>query len=172
MANPEAAARELLRRHDLNELPIDVEALARAEGALVVRSRFDGNVSGMVFREDGRTVLGVNASTSPRRQRFTVAHELGHIVLHAGRPLTVDSQVRVNFRDDVSSRATDDEEIQANAFAAALLMPAGLVRQEFLSAQESGGLTREQVTSLLARRFDVSAEAMGYRLINLALLAG
>ena len=44
-----------------------------------------------------------------RPRRFTVAHELGHLRLHRGRPLILDTDTRVNFRDTVSSMATEHE---------------------------------------------------------------
>lgn len=67
--------------------PIDVLAHAKLAGAQVVRHHFDdGDISGMLYRDDTRTVIGLNSTQSPTRQRFTVAHELGHLKLHPGRP--------------------------------------------------------------------------------------
>ncbi|MDO8308937.1 MAG: ImmA/IrrE family metallo-endopeptidase [Actinomycetota bacterium] len=164
----EEAAEELLAKHGFEALPVDVEQLVQLEGAQLVRENLDRSISGMLIREESVVLLAVNSGNHPRRQRFTIAHELGHLLLHPGRQHTVDSTVRVNFRDDVSSRATDSEEIEANAFAAALLMPAVQVRaslQRFQSATGNPG----RVVSELAEQFGVSAEAMGYRLINLGL---
>ena len=64
------------------------------------------------------------------RQRFTIAHELGHRALHPGRELILDVPVRVNLRDKTSSMASDIEEIEANAFAATLLMPEQMIRDQ------------------------------------------
>jgi Zn-dependent peptidase ImmA (M78 family) len=81
----------------------------------------------------------------------------------------VDWTVRVNRRDDLSSMATDSQEIEANAFAAALLMPPALVRTalEQVRAPRPGNPTR--LGEHLAEQFGASAEAMSYRLINLGL---
>jgi Zn-dependent peptidase ImmA (M78 family) len=63
-------------------------------------------------------------------QRFTIAHELGHRALHPGHELILDVPVRFNMRDGTSGTATDLEEIEANAYAAALLIPARMIREQ------------------------------------------
>ncbi len=103
------------------------------------------------------------------RQRFTVAHELGHWALHPGRLLIFDRPMRVNRRDSVSAMATDREEIQANAFAAALLMPERLVRQSVSELPASEGRDPDRAAARLAGLFDVSTLAMSFRIINLGL---
>ena len=71
----------------------------------------------------------------------------------------------------MSSMATDLQEIQANTFAAALLMPEKIVLDYATNlVRANGDITRDTLISELARTFDVSAEAMGYRLINLGIL--
>jgi Zn-dependent peptidase ImmA (M78 family) len=113
----------------------------------------------------------VNSANSPRRQRFTIAHELGHLDLHEGRQLTVDHSMRVDWRDETSSLGTDKQEVEANAFAASLLMPASLINRQIRVHLRGNHLTRDTLIAVLARDFDVSIEAMGYRLINLGILA-
>ena len=81
----------------------------------------------------------------------------------------MDSSIRLYQRNDVSSTATDDDEIEANAFAAALLMPREQVVNEVESLYRQA-LDREQLIASLAKRFNVSTEAMSYRLINLGLV--
>jgi Zn-dependent peptidase ImmA (M78 family) len=155
----EIAAAELLSEHPVARLPVAVDDLAEALGIVVVRRKFkDADFSGMLFRGE-REVIGVNQKHHRVRQRFTIAHELGHHVLHPGRELILDAPVRVNFRDRTSSMATDREEIEANAFAAALLMPEPMIRAELDRLPED--IRRE--------RFDVSIVALGFRLINLGL---
>lgn len=152
----------------MSDLPVPVEVLIGRSGARLVRQRMDQDVSGMTYRTDTEKVIGINSSHHPRRQRFTAAHELGHLLLHKGT-LLVDSSVRVNFRDAVSSQATDDEEMEANAFASALLMPDKILRQQVEELQRAGVRSRERLLNDLATRFDVSTEAMGYRLLNLGI---
>lgn len=165
-------ASEILVRHGIEEPPVPIELLAHAEGAKIARKPFDGPQSGFALRSgDGESwVIGVNSSTSARRQRFTIAHELGHLLLHEGRPLIIDHSFLVNYRDETSSMATDSEEMDANSFAAEILMPRQMVFGEAKNAAKDGCKTREEFIKRLSRVFDVSAEAMGYRLINLSIL--
>jgi Zn-dependent peptidase ImmA (M78 family) len=165
----EARAGELLDELGINKIPVPIEDLIDALGVQLVRSRMGPDVSGMTFREGQKIIIGLNSAHHPRRQRFTAAHEIGHIRLHKGRPVIVDSSIRVDFRDPVSSMATDAEEIEANAFAAALLMPRHEVVNRAESLIASGTRSRERLVAELAKAFDVSPEAMGYRLINLGV---
>jgi Zn-dependent peptidase ImmA (M78 family) len=124
----------------------------------------------MLLREDGQApLIGVNASQAQARQRFTLAHEIGHWRLHPGRLLTFDRPIRVNRRDNVSSMATDREEIEANAFAASLLMPEPAVRRKLIEVPLKNRHDSDLSTEWLASEFQVSTAAMGFRLINLGL---
>jgi len=80
--------------------------------------------------------------------------------------------VRVDFRDRTSSLAIDKEEIEANAFAAELLMPQEFIWEEIsrrLSRRRSSP-TKDELIDDLARTFKVSPQAMEYRLNNLGIL--
>lgn len=164
----ERAAEELLAISGVREAPVDVEGIARQLGAKIVHEPLDATISGLLLREDGAKLIAVNSEHHPRRRRFTIAHELGHLQLHPGDYI-VDSTVRVNRRDTLSSMASDREEIEANAFAAALLMPSPLVRAALEQIRDSFVSNPSRVVDSLATQFDVSSEAMGYRLINLGL---
>ncbi|GAA1625224.1 ImmA/IrrE family metallo-endopeptidase [Catellatospora bangladeshensis] len=164
----ENAASQLLNKYGIDRLPVPVEEIAMWEGAQVVRQRFEGEQSGFMYREGRERIIGINTSSGRRRQRFTIAHEIGHMTLHLQDPLVVDREV--NWRDENSSLAVDPKEIDANAFAAALLMPQDLVVREVrLAAQRSDLSGRDRIISYLAQIFDVSTSAMSYRLINLGI---
>lgn len=176
MRHEEDRAVALLRKYGIDEPPVPVEDIATGEGALIVRNHFDGTESGFTLRDGKRIIIGINTRTSRKRQRFSVAHELGHVLLHPLSQLIVDHAVRIDWRDDVSALGTDAQEIQANAFGAALLMPKDMVieaakrcvaRFRDINATPS----RDDLISELARDFDVSNDAMGFRLINLGLFA-
>lgn len=169
MARSDAAAKALLTQLGIDEAPIDPVLIAERLDVLVVPQEMPDDVSGMLLRRGDEQVIGVNHSHHENRQRFTVAHELGHLRLHRGRPLILDTDTRVNFRDTVSSMATDREEMEANRFAAALLAPEPMVRR---AAREAEFRTAQQLVHLLAGRFEMSEMAMSYRLINLGILAG
>jgi Zn-dependent peptidase ImmA (M78 family) len=166
----ERNAHELLTELGITTIPISVEAVAAGVGARIIEQTMDAEISGLAYRQADTARIGVNASHHERRRRFTIAHEIGHLRLHPGRPLTVDSSIRVNFRDTVSSQATDNEEIEANAFAAALLMPASVLQKRVAELGDAGRRSRENLIRSLAADFDVSTEAMGYRLMNLGII--
>jgi len=168
MPRPEVAAQSVLAMLGSVEPPVDVERAAEFLSLSVIEDRMERSISGLLYRDDDAVIIGVNANHPRRRQRFTVAHEIGHYLLHKGRPVVLD-HVRMNFRDANSSTATDSEEIQANAFAAELLMPrdAVMAHTKRLSATEDA--TEGSVLRDLAETFEVSEQAMEYRLINLGL---
>jgi Zn-dependent peptidase ImmA (M78 family) len=165
-------AREIIRKHGVSQPPVNLENIVRSHRIEILRHRFEGPESGFALRDNDHWYIGVNTQTSRRRQRFTIAHELGHLLLHKGKQIIVDQAVlRVDLRSHVSSMGTDIEEIEANTFAAALLMPERIVFPYVANLiQGNGDITREDLIAELARKFDVSAEAMGYRLINIGIL--
>jgi Zn-dependent peptidase ImmA (M78 family) len=167
----EIAAQDVLSKFYSGEPPVQVEEIARKCGAQVVYQPFDGQLSGMLYRADDQTVIGVNASHPPARKRFTVAHELGHLMLHKGRAVWVDRLVRVDFRDPDSATATRPEEIQANTFAAELLMPRRqLIADATARIRKEVDRDLDEFLRWLARRYGVSQQAMGYRLVNLGII--
>jgi len=140
--------------------PFDLLKIATAAGVKVYAADFDSddgeNVSGSVVIENGIPVIYVNRTHPKVRQRFTIAHELGHIVrghLADGDDELIENEMR--FR----SEAWNSEEREANAFAAELLMPERWVRD----ATNAGIIEPKD----LATMFGVSEQAMLFRLANL-----
>jgi Zn-dependent peptidase ImmA (M78 family) len=171
MANPriETLVRNLLKDHKVSRPPVPVETLATKLGAKVRYSPFDGDISGMVYRDEDRVIIGVNSLHHTNRQRFTIAHEIGHMLLHKGIEVHVDRAYRVNLRNDISSSAVDREEIEANRFAAKLLMPEHMLIAD-LKGQEID-FEDERKLEKLARRYSVSIQALTFRLTNLGSLS-
>lgn len=168
MTRIDDSVRELLRATGQTAPPVDVYKIADYLGLVLVKTNMADDVSGMLIREEGASTVGINKSHHPNRQRFTLAHEVGHYQLHRGRPLIVDSPVRINLRDRTSGMATDREEMEANRFAAELLMPSELVLDQV--ARASVGSV-DDLKDRLAAKFKVSPEAMGYRLVNLGIVS-
>jgi Zn-dependent peptidase ImmA (M78 family) len=163
----------MLAQFAVRGAPVPVEHLALRLGLAVERADLGRDVSGVLVVRNGRGLIGVNADQAPTRQRFSIAHELGHFVLHRIQmPVFIDTQFTrpylAAFRDATSSTGEDKREREANAFAAALLMPESLVRDAVarlaLDVEDDAAIVQ------LAKRFDVSRQAMTYRLVN--LLAG
>jgi Zn-dependent peptidase ImmA (M78 family) len=155
-------ASEIIKEFGVKSLPVNVERIARSLGVKIEFAPFDDELSGMAFIKDGVPAIGINSLHHPNRQRFTLAHELAHILLHSPE---LEKAVHVDKgslrRDRVSATGTDMLEIAANAFAAELLMP-----EEFLSAvlDEKLDLEDPQVLEKLANKFRVSVTALQYRL--------
>ncbi len=156
-------ANELLRSAGVVEPPVDVISIAVLLGATIRHEITKDDISGALHRREDGPVIGVNALHSQSRQRFTIAHEIGHLILHKHESVFID---RVYRRDSQSSEALDPVEIEANKFAAALLMPKDLIS----SAEPGKGspLSSDDVEEL-ARRFAVSQQAMTFRLENLGV---
>lgn len=171
MSRGERAASALLTRLGIDSAPIQVEDIARDLGIIVTKERLAADLSGLLIRQPGATpVIGVNTLHHPRRQRFSIAHELGHNELNHKGEVIVDSGIRVNRRDPKSQTASDAEEREANAFAAALLMPASQVQRE-VEAMLPDRPGQSRIVNALARKFEVSGEAMHYRLLNLGIFS-
>lgn len=172
MNKAEKKAREVLEQHDVTKAPTPLEAIVKSFGIRVVAKPYDAtgyhDVSGMLYRSATDTVVGLNENHSETRRRFSLAHELGHFLLHKGE-VFVDA--KVNFRNRLSSMGVDREEIEANEFAAELLMPSDLVSTEFYKLFDADK-TSEHASPVdtLASRFKVSTQAMEFRLRNLGLL--
>jgi Zn-dependent peptidase ImmA (M78 family) len=169
---PASAARELVIKARIAEPPVPVERLAQNAGALISYQPFEAqDISGLLYRvADTAPVIGINSNNPKVRQRFTIAHELGHLTLHEGHDLILERLVRLNFRDATSSTASDEEEIEANHFAAELLMPHDFLQHGLSMLLQGRPLSDLELVRRLARRFEVSQSAMEYRLTGLGML--
>src|SRR5690606_683483 len=123
------------------------------------------NISGMLVDRNGSSIIGVNASHHPNRRRFSIAHELGHALLHDDVSRQFVDSYTVAFRNAASSLGIDRHEVEANAFAAELLMPrneiANYLQEHTLDAHDERQLDR------MASRFGVSIQALSIRLAGL-----
>ena len=168
--DPERRAAEVLRLHLPGELspPIPVEKIAERLGAEIQNAKLDEDLSGMLVRDSNRIIIAVASNHAWVRKRYTIAHELGHLVMHRGRPLIAETAhaIRVDRRLRAPGFADQREEREANQFAAALLMPPDLVTLHW--NWQSGAVDAGMIRNL-AELFGVSSVAMQYRLINLGL---
>jgi Zn-dependent peptidase ImmA (M78 family) len=164
--NAERRAAELLHELRVSGIPVPVDHIVRRLGAQLTFERLPADVSGLLLRDETRQVIAVNSAHARTRQRFSIAHEIGHLRMHKG--VFVDT-LRVNLRDDNAHRGVDWDEIEANAFAAELLMPKEQVYIECRSLLATGSASQTAMAERLARKFDVSPQAMGIRLVVLGL---
>jgi Zn-dependent peptidase ImmA (M78 family) len=149
--------------------PVPVEAIAKHLGAQIrYEPGQEDHVSGMAFRlPSGQAIIGVNAAHANTRRRFTIAHEIGHLLLHEGEIFHFDEGFAAvyGFRDD-DGTSGPVKESEANAFAAALLMPEDMIRRDVaqLRADANFDLESDRMIAQIAKRYQVSAQAMTFRL--------
>jgi len=131
--------------------PLDAQRVAEALSIEVTYRPLPNNVSGSLRleTETGVWQMTVNADHHQNRQRYTIAHELGHYCLH--RYTVKEFEDYIFFR----ASALDKMEWEANEFAGCILMPEDIFR----------GLVRGDITSVdaLAREFGVSTLALRIR---------
>jgi Zn-dependent peptidase ImmA (M78 family) len=166
---------QLLEQTNNTKPPIDVRRIIRNLNIILREERLE-DISGLIFREGNQVIIGVNNEHAETRKRFTVAHELGHYYLHSNNPLFVDKVFAVELRDHLSSEAVSIEEIEANSFAAELLMPKKMLLNDLQKIQ-SGVMdydndeVMDKLIQSLAHVYDVSKQAMTIRLINLDVIS-
>jgi Zn-dependent peptidase ImmA (M78 family) len=177
----EAEATNVLSRANAFVVPVPLDHVAAFLGVQLHQEVLEDEVSGMLVCKGDESHIVVNSSHHPNRQRFTVAHECGHLVLHhhrASNRLFVDRQIRVYNRvgtahsgayDDQGSTTSPQEETEANQFASALLMPRTLIEGHIRDCEID--LTDEVGVARMALAFGVSEQAMSIRLQQLNLLS-
>ena len=136
--------------------PIRLSELARELGVQVKAATLAPGISGEIRPERDGFVIRVNRHDPPKRQRFTVAHELAHFILHR-------EDIGEGIRDDVLYRSSlsDRREAEANRLAADILMPKTLLDDAREAAEEKGV---GDIALYLADEFAVSEAAMRIKL--------
>jgi len=153
--------RALLSQFKVTQAPIPVEQIAEKMNIQISYAP-SSEYSGMLIRKGDGALMGINSDESPARRRFTIAHELGHFFLEKNTAVTID------YRDNGNRPDKTIQEKHADDFAANLLMPKNFLTVDFKkifeNTQDRGSLLLQ-----LAERYQVSQEAMMWRLKNLGL---
>lgn len=156
--------------HNINTYPVPIVELCNYYGIKVFTEYLKNDVSGFIvaqkenYKDYGTNrVIVVNSFDSAARQRFTIAHELGHYILHKGE------KELYAHRDVGENNLTERE---ANIFASNLLMPESLVKSFLNNLQEEywGFISDTQKIFSLAEKFAVSNLAAKVRLEQLKLI--
>ncbi|MEO5910834.1 MAG: ImmA/IrrE family metallo-endopeptidase [Pelobium sp.] len=158
---------EILKKLNITEAPVNPSECAQSLGVKVVSTELENDVSGLFVIKDGIAFIMFNKSESEHRQRFTIAHELGHFLLHKKTSLFIDKTDIVLYRNSESTTGALLKEREANAFAASLLMPKSFIEQEIVKKGND-----KNIVSHLATKFNVSELAMSFRLSNLGYEVG
>lgn len=158
---------EILNETYLLSTPVEVVNIANFYGFTVYEMNMSSDISGLIMVDDKdiegfdtNKIIVINKKHPATRQRFTIAHELGHYFLE-NKPSRCFSH-----REDASKY--DKKERDANRFASALLMPESSVRRTFEDI--SGSYTTSAAISIVASKFNVSNAAAEIRLKTLKLI--
>ncbi len=161
--------KNLLQNSGITEPPVDIRKIVSDCGAKATPFELGEEISGVLVMDNGKGTIGYNSSNSRVRQRFTIAHELGHLLQHVTAPseVFVDKDFIVKFRSNKPYTNKElRQEREANAFAAAILMPKDFIIRE-VSKSDYNGLSETQLIEKLAKVFEVSVPAMTYRFSDL-----
>ena len=164
----ESRVRQELERMGLYRLPINPVKVANWLGMKVksVETK-DSSFAGLVTVKNGSGSIYVSEGEPAYLIRFTIAHEIGHYLLHLNEGGTIKDGMMLDrpidmFWDREPAEVSEDwmKEIEANWFATELLMPAEFIREEW---------SKIRSVSRLAETFYVTEEAIGHRVADLAL---
>lgn len=162
LSRVDANRRAVLEKY-LDEYPVKLGNIARELGVSIRVASMPTGTSGQIKLEDGLYVVRVNRNEARERQRFTIAHELAHFLLHR---TIIDTSVD-GITDNVLYRSGAPEQIEfeANRLAADIVMPMALIRKDL--RERFGGIVTAATIESLANRFEVSKAAMEIRLSTL-----
>lgn len=158
---------KLLDACGVSRAPVPVKKVASHLDIDVRFAPTKPDVSGALIVNGKEAYIAVNSTHHENRQRFTIAHEIGHYCLHKdGDHVHFDGDFRVYARNGRSALAIDVHEIEANQFAAELLMPTEMLRSDFVKLRAAD----ESAIATLATKYRVSGKAMEFRLQNLGFI--
>lgn len=149
---------DLLKKENISEPPVPVSKIAKKCGATIYLQKLDGDMSGFIARKSEHTIIGVNTNHPSVRRRFTIAHELGHLLLHNTDQIHID-RTFIRLRNDVSSQGVDEGEMEANLFAAELLMPKRFLVNDLKNVMNVD-FDNSVFLEKLARKYNVSTQAL------------
>lgn len=157
------AARNLMLECGIDDVTtISLEDLVAYKGALLVEEKMH-NADGRIIHGNRRSIIKVNSEIQyPGRKRFTIAHELGHLVMHRDYPIHSDTKSLDWFDSALKNLKTGFQELEANEFASELLMPADLFKCEVRYKKFTPDLLRN-----LAERFQTSITSVAFKCVEM-----
>jgi Zn-dependent peptidase ImmA (M78 family) len=154
--------------------PINLEEILKCLDVKLEKIIEWNDVLGEIEVKNEQVVIKINEANHlfEERERFTIAHELGHLCRH------IAPNVKDKFVDTEETMKRNNywsmEEYEANNFAAQLLMPDDLIVEEgkkiALQLKENGQVDINEFIFKMAQKFNVSKQAMRYRLKNLGII--
>lgn len=168
--SPRIKALQILKECDIFEPPVNVEEIVLKYGIVLYKKQLPDDISGILDIKNGRKIIIINENHYFKRIRFTIAHELGHFFLHKNEGVHIDKNTF--FRDKNSSETLYSIEIQANRFAAELLMPEHMILESLDSIKRKKNIidiidSEDDIFSILADKYEVSMTVMSIKFQNL-----
>ncbi len=164
--DPIKLAAAILRQIPNIKIPIPINEIAKALGIIEIKAMDGSDFSGGLITDQYKNsgCILYNKSHEHVRQRFTIVHELGHFINPWHNLLGQNNQIMCTSQN--MTAATFDKnnlqqkmEVEANQFAAELLMPKVLLKKEIRSFRS---IDIQQILSL-AEKYEVSKSSMAHR---------
>lgn len=152
-------AMSLLKMAHITEAPVDVHKIARLLGFKIIEADFPQGYSGEIFIENKIKSIGISKNQSLTRQRFSIAHELGHYL--CGHQVYDEGGKMLEDTDFDYMNPAHVQEKEANMFASELLIPKDFLEKDLVAM----GLDINKLTE----KYQVSSQAMWIRLTSLRL---
>ena len=152
-----------------SKVPVDVRSIIEAYNISIHEEELEGTVSGILMINEKTTNLVINNNHHWSRQRFTLAHELGHFLLHKDTATVFIDESPLFFRDLKSAHSINQKEVEANAFAAELLMPESVLKEEFKDSLLD--VNDDVAVRSMATKYGVSPPALTIRLTRLGFIS-
>lgn len=145
--------KSILNKLNITEAPIPIEKVANLFSLDVIfYPKFPNSISGTLIKDENLHAIGVNKNHPKTRQRFTIAHELGHYIMGHDENTILDDSFDKNT----------DKEREANKFASEILMPFNILKNDIE--------TEKHDIPSLAKKYEVSEQVMSIRLLETSLI--
>lgn len=175
------ALTERVEDFDIYDVINDLEGFIERFDVKVFYSNMDGfdfpnQISGYsIVNSQGYPEIVINANDSLARQRFTMAHEFGHIIMHwdwlknQSEGLDKDKYEILFRKNGFNNDYRDLKEVQANEFAAELLLPYGLLSQVIGNIEDlkSNPILFNEMKKRVAVAFNVSESFTNVQLLKI-----
>lgn len=155
-------AQKTLKEAQIVNPPVDINIILKNLGINLLPYPFPEKISAILLKENDMLVVGVNKAHCSNRQRFSIAHEIGHYLLGHYRDIFIDSSEASEGKFDAfDSEHNKTQEQEANHFAGELLMPSYMLEKDF---------SRLKNIEEIATLYRVSKDALWIRLLKLKLV--
>lgn len=171
MINVNNIVEDLLAQHNINEPSINVEDIAKNLGIIVIRRPYtaQNKLAAMLIRDEpsGKVIIALNGDHTKEKQRFSIAHEIGHFLLHPAEKVYLDREFSVDYRDSKAAIGKHIKEIEANRFAGNLLIPRRFLVEDLRNYLMEEKVDKVKISRELSKKYEVSTFTINIRINSL-----